>query len=194
MNNARVWGSFDIYPARYGVGRYRLVVFPPGITAGERRMLRVWRAWPLWGAALWLSLQVAGAAAGMPETALIGGTMIYIAAGALTFALSGENRLRVRTSWATTIAGYGHHEVDGQYARLRVLARALDQADLDLEDGRISALQHEARWWQVYDALDTLAPVDTPRTSHTPSAISAATSKPAIPRSTNPSGISLHHD
>lgn len=194
MNNARVWGSFDIYPARYGVGRYRLVVFPPGITAGERRMLRVWRAWPLWGAALWLILQVAGAAASMPETALIGGTMVYIAAGALTFALAGENRLRVRTLWATTIAGYGHHEVDQRYARLRVLARALDQADLDLEEGRISALQHEARWWQVYDAVEALAPALSPRTSQNASAISAATSNPAIPRSTNPSGMSLHHD
>jgi hypothetical protein len=176
------------------VGRYRLVVFPPGITTHERQMLRVWRGWPLWGAALWLGLQVGGAVLGMPETALIGGTMIYIATGALAFAATGETRLRVRTLWATTIAGYGHAEVDDRHARLRVMARALDQADLDLEEGRISPPEHEARWWQVYDALGAMAPALSPRTSHIPSAISTATSNPAMPRSTRPSGISRHHD
>lgn len=159
---SRVWGSFDAYPARYGVARNRLVVFPPGITARERRILRVWRGWPLWGAALWLSLQVGGALAGMPETALIGGTMIYIAAGAMAFVLAGDTRLRVRSLRAISIAGYGHDEVDRRYAQLRVMARALDQADLDLEEGRISPLQHEARWWQVYDLLDAMQPVSEP--------------------------------
>jgi hypothetical protein len=185
---ARVWGSFDAYPARYGVARYRLVVFPPGITARERRILRVWRAWPLWGAALWLGLQVGGALAGMPETALIGGSMIYIAAGAITYALAGETRMRVHTLWATKIAGYGHDEADQRYPALRVMARALDKADLDLAEGRISPLQHEARWWQVYDVLNAMASsARSPRAGHSPSAISVATSNPAIPRSTNPS-------
>ena len=198
MSIARVWGSFDAYPARYGVARYRLVAFPPGITATERRMLRVWRGWPLWGAALWLGLQIGGALAGMPETALIGGTMIYIAAGALTFALAGEPRVRVRTLWATTIAGYGHDDADAdadrRYSVLRMLARELDQADLDLEEGRISPLQHEARWWQVYNVLDAMASsASSPPVSHSPSPVNAATSNPAIPRSTRPSGISRHH-
>jgi hypothetical protein len=162
VRSARIWGSFDAYPARYGVARYRLVVFPPGITARERRMLRVWRAWPLWGAALWLGLQVGGELTSMPETALIGGSMIYIAAGAFTFALAGETRMRVRTLWATTIAGYRDGDVDRRYSMLRVMARTLDQADLDLEEGRISAPQHEAVWWQVYDVLDAMAPVAPP--------------------------------
>jgi hypothetical protein len=190
---SRVWGSFDAYPARYGVARYRLVVFPPGITASERRMLRTWRAWPLWGAALWVGLQIAGELAGMPETALIAGSMIYIAAGALTFVLADQTRARVRTLWAGTVAGYSHDDVDRRYSVLRVLARALDQADLALEEDRISPLQHEARWWQVYDVLDAMAPAGSLRTSHNPNAISAATSNPAIPRSTRPSGINVHH-
>ena len=175
------------------MARYRLVVFPPGITARERRMLRVWRAWPLWGAVLWVGLQIGGELAGMPETALIGGSMIYIAAGALTFVLADQTRVRVRTLWASTIAGYGHDDVDRRYSVLRVMARALDQADLALEEGRISPLQHEAQWWQVYDVLDAMTPAASPRTSHSPNAISAATSNPAIPRSTKPSGINVHH-
>lgn len=144
------------------MARYRLVVFPPGITPNERRMLRVWRGWPLWGAALWLGLQIAGAMTGMPETALIAGTMIYLAAGALTFALAGESRLRVRTLWAITVAGYAYDEVDQRYSQLRLMARALDHADLDLDEGRISRLQHEARWWEVYDVLDAMTPALRP--------------------------------
>ena len=189
-----VWGSFDIYPARYGVARHRLVVFPPGITAWERRMLKVWRSWPLWGAALWLALQIAGEAVGMSATALIAGTMLYIAAGAITFAVAGETRMRVRTLWAVKSAGLGHDEADQRYSHLRAMARALDHADLDLEEGRISPSEHEARWWQVYDLLDAMtSSAPSWRASHTPSAINAATSNPAIPRSTKPSGINVHH-
>ncbi len=193
MTNS-VWGSFDSYPARYGVARYRLVVFPPGITVRERRMVKVWRSWPLWGAALWLVLQLAGEMTGMSATALIAGTMLYIAAGAITFAVAGETRMRVRTLWAVKIAGLGDDEADPQYSHLRLMARALVHADLDLLDGRISAVEHEARWWQVYDLLDAMtSSAPSWRASHTPSAISPATSKPAIPRSTNPSGINVHH-
>ena len=37
-----------------GVTRYRLVIYPPGISETERRRLRVWRGWPMWGALLWI--------------------------------------------------------------------------------------------------------------------------------------------
>ena len=153
LDRGPVWGSFTVYPARFGVTRYRLVVFPPVLGAGQRRMLRLWRAWPLWGAGLWLVLQVAGALAGMSETALIGGSMLVIATGALTFALSDETRCQVRTMWAVSMAGYRHDDVDRRYSLLRALARTLDRADMDLEDGRISPAEHEARWWLVYDTV-----------------------------------------
>ncbi len=92
----------------------------------------------------------------MPETALIGGTMLVIATGAMTFALAGETRLQVRSLWAVSMAGYSHAEVDERCTLLRVLARNLDRADMDLEEGRISPAEHEARWWRAYDALDEL--------------------------------------
>jgi len=153
LDHGPAWGSFTVYPARYGVTRYQLVVFPPGISTAERRMLQVWRAWPLWGAALWVVLQIAGSVAGMPAAALIGGTMFVIATGAMTFALTGEARLQVRTLWAMSMAGYGHAEVDERYSLLRAMARTLDRADMDLEEERISPAEHEARWWRVYDAI-----------------------------------------
>ncbi len=162
MNTSGLWGSFTIYPARFGVTRYRLVVFPPGISPGQRQVLRLWRAWPLWGASLWVGLQVGGSLVGMPETALIGGTMLVIACGAMTFALAGDLRWRVRTLWAASMAGYGHDEMDERYRTLRAMARALDRADLALDEGRISPADHEARWWQVYDAVTAVVATGQP--------------------------------
>jgi hypothetical protein len=153
LDHGPAWGSFTVYPARFGVTRYRLVMFPPAISTAHRRMLRVWRAWPMWGAALWVGLQIGGVVVGMPAAALLGGTMIVIAAGAMTFVLAGDVRWQVRTMWAVTMAGYGHAEVDQRYSLLRALARTLDRADMDLEEERISPAEHEARWWRVYDAI-----------------------------------------
>ena len=84
----------------------------------------------------------------------IGGTMLVIATGALTFAFTDEIRFQVRTMWAVSMAGYRHDDVDRGYALLRALARTLDRSDMDLEEGRISPAEHEARWWLVYDAMD----------------------------------------
>jgi len=43
IDGDRPWGSIDIRPDRFGVTRYRLVVYPPGITESERRLVRVAR-------------------------------------------------------------------------------------------------------------------------------------------------------
>lgn len=153
LDHGPAWGSFTVYPARFGVTRYRLVVFPPGIGTAHRRMLKLWRAWPIWGAALWVGLQIGGSLVGMPETALIGGSMLVIASGAMTFALTDEASVQVRSLWAISMAGYGNGEVDQRCTLLRAMARNLDRADMDLEEGRISPAEHEARWWRVYDAI-----------------------------------------
>ena len=49
------WGSIIVCPERMGVIHYRLVIYPPGISETERRRLRVWRGWPMWGALLWIA-------------------------------------------------------------------------------------------------------------------------------------------
>jgi hypothetical protein len=54
LAGAHPWGSFDIQPDRFGVIRYRLVVFPPGISESERRRVRVARGWPAWGLVAWI--------------------------------------------------------------------------------------------------------------------------------------------
>jgi hypothetical protein len=162
LDHGPAWGSFTIYPARFGVTRYRLVVFPPGITIAHRRMLKLWRAWPMWGAALWVVLQIGGSLVDMPETALLGGSMLVIATGAMTFVLAGETRLQVRSLWGVSMAGYRSPEVDERCTLLRVLARNLDRADMDLGEGRISPAEYETRCWRAYDALDELPALADP--------------------------------
>ncbi|HEX2402769.1 MAG TPA: DUF6611 family protein, partial [Mycobacterium sp.] len=41
LDGDRAWGSLEIRPDRFGVTRYRLVVFPPGIDDAERRRVRM---------------------------------------------------------------------------------------------------------------------------------------------------------
>lgn len=133
--------------------RCRLVVFPPGVSGPERRMLRLWRGWPVWGAGLWVGAQAVGAWASMGVTAFFAGTMLYIALGAMAFAMTGDIRWRVRTSWAITgPAPLAADDMIESYDRLNALAQSLDRADRELHEGRISVAEHEARWWQVYDA------------------------------------------
>src|SRR5258708_26985110 len=58
IDGDRPWGSIDIRPDRFGVTRYRLVVYPPGITESERRLVRVAPGRPLGGARVWSTCQV----------------------------------------------------------------------------------------------------------------------------------------
>ena len=52
LDGAHPWGSFDAMVSRYGVRRYRLIIYPPGTTTADRRLARLWRGWPLGGVAL----------------------------------------------------------------------------------------------------------------------------------------------
>src|SRR6185503_14491494 len=71
LDGDRRWGSIDIRPDRFGVTRYRLVVFPPGITDAERRRVRVARGWLLWGALVWVFCEILLNQMTGPWTALV---------------------------------------------------------------------------------------------------------------------------
>ena len=166
MRITRSWGSFDVHLPRYGVTRCRLVVFPPGVSEPERRMLRLWHGWPWWGAGLWVGAQAVGAWADMGITVFFAATMLYIAVGAMAFAVTGDIRCRVRTAWAIKArAPMADDDMNDSYERLNALAHTLDRADRNLHEGRISVAEHEATWWQVYDAsgLSPASPPATPR-------------------------------
>jgi hypothetical protein len=153
LDGDRPWGSIDIRPDRFGVTRYRLVVYPPGISESERRRVRVARGWPLWGALVWVICEIFFNNLTGPWTALTFSTVACLGSGLVAFAMAGAPRTRVRTIAATVMAGYHSPFSVAARDRLELMAATLTEADERLASGDISVLQHEMVWWQVYDRM-----------------------------------------
>lgn len=153
LNGRHDWGSLDISPTRHGVTRYRLVVFPPGIDIVERRLLRAWRAWPTWGAVLWLVSQIVLGAALSPGAAFATSTIAYLASGLFLLARVAELRSRVRSLSVVLVAGYADERSAAMFVELKSLVAALGLADSQRDRGQSSQADHESTWWQVYDRL-----------------------------------------
>jgi hypothetical protein len=167
LDGDRVWGSLSVSPTRYGVTRYWFVVFPPGIDASERRLLRAWRAWPTWGSLLWLlSLCLFSPLTMWAQFALP--TVVWLSIGAFLFARVGGLRTQVRTRCVTRFAG--HPDLDehsaAEYAEIRTLVAILESVDTLRAQGQLSATDHEAIWWRVYDRLGDRHRIDGPLTRY----------------------------
>jgi hypothetical protein len=153
LDGDRPWGSIDIRPDRFGVTRYRLVVYPPGISESERRWVRAARGWPMWGALVWVTCEIFLINMTTPWIALAMSTAACLGSGWVAFAMAGAPRARVRTMGAMVMAGYRDPTSVTVRDRLQELAATLTDADDRLATGQISALQHEMVWWQVYDQM-----------------------------------------
>jgi len=155
LDGDRPWGSIDIRPDRFGVTRYRLVVYPPGISESERRRVRVARGWPLWGALVWVMCEMFLSNTTGPWTAFTISTTACLGSGLVAFAMAGTPRTRVRTMAAMVMAGH-HDPISGAARdRLKELAATLLEADERLAGGRISATQHELVWGHVYEQMSS---------------------------------------
>ena len=153
LDGDRPWGSVDVRSDRFGVTRYTLVVFPPGINAAERRRVRVARGWP-WSAALvWIACEVWLSPLTGPWTALFVSTAIYFGLGLVVTMAAGDRRRQVRTMGVTMVAGQ-RDAVSFARDRLESLAGALLAADESLLRGEITVADHEMTWWRVYDQMD----------------------------------------
>jgi hypothetical protein len=154
LDGDRPWGSIDVRPDRFGVTRYRLVVYPPGISESERRRVRVARGWPSWGALLWVAGEIWLSHVTNPWTALAISTAAYVGSGLVAVAMAGAPRTRVRTMAAMVMAGY--HDPASAIARDRLenMASALLEADDRLARGLITPADHEMVWWRVYQQMD----------------------------------------
>ncbi|MCW2688008.1 MAG: hypothetical protein JWR37_2898 [Mycobacterium sp.] len=151
LDGEYVWGSIDTWPSRHGVRRYRLVLFPPGVTRGERRTLRLSRAWLTWDAVLFLLSEIFLSSALAPGAALAVSAAVYLGPGAVLFARAGALRARMRTLSVYLVTGYRDPRSAAIYAELESLFTALCAADVLCFQDRITATDHEAVWWRVYD-------------------------------------------
>src|SRR3954468_14803853 len=112
LDGDRLWGSLDIQPDRFGVTRYRLVVYPPGISESERRRVRVARGWPLWGALVWIVCEIILSHTIAPWAAFAMSTAAFIGSGMVAIWTAGPSHSRVRTMAAMVMAGH-HDPVSG---------------------------------------------------------------------------------
>lgn len=154
LDGSRVWGSIDVGLERQGFRRYRLVLFPPGVTKVERRLLRLWRGLPTWAALAWLMSVIVLSKACSPWVALGVATAVHVVVGAVILERVRVLRTQVRTLSVILIAGYPHPETEATYAEMKKIAAVLCTADFMHAQGRISAAEHESIWWQAYQRLD----------------------------------------
>jgi hypothetical protein len=153
LDCGRSWGALDIAASRCGIARYHLALFPPGISRDERILLRLWRTWPIWGTVTWLVLEIFLMATIGSLPALVVSTSICLGAGAVLMAMTGPARGGVRTLTVLRIAGIDDTSVNNAFAQLSTLALTLGEADAKLASGDLSAVEHEAAVWRVYDAM-----------------------------------------
>lgn len=157
------WGFVRIQIDRFGVTRYRLVVYPPGISDVQRRRLRVWRGAAIWGAALWVVSEIFLQQLVGPWTALAVSTGGVLALAAVAMAKAGETRTMVRGMGAVTMPGLTDVATLRSRDELLVMAATLTAADERVDEERMSPLDHEALWWQVYEKLAPAAAVASVR-------------------------------
>ena len=157
LDGQRVWGSVEYWPGRYGFRKYRLVVFPPGISSADRRLLRLWRGWPIWGVVLWVMCEIVLSQMLSPGPAVVWSTTLYLLSGALTFALAGDVRMQVRSLQVMLIDGHVDPYSASLHAQLEHLVGILADADERVDQGKSSPVEHEAAWWQAYARLGETA-------------------------------------
>jgi hypothetical protein len=155
LDGERPWGTFEIQPDRFGVIRYRLVVFPPGISISERRRVRVARGWPVWGMVAWVVCEILLSHLTGQKAVIAVSTAVCVAVAMAARAMGGQPRSQVRTIAATVMAGHHDPVSDASRDVLRNFAETLFEADERRANGVITATEHEAIWWQVYNQLDS---------------------------------------
>jgi Family of unknown function (DUF6611) len=158
LDGAHPWGSFDAMVGRYGLRRYRLTVFPPGISTADRRLLRLWRGWPVGGGVIaMLAVMLLGDAVSSAQTTVVVATATYLSVGAVLFVLTTGVRAGVRSVSLILLAGVLDPGERRSYAEWERLVDVLTRADSMLKAGAIDPTQHEALWWQAYDRLGVSA-------------------------------------
>jgi hypothetical protein len=157
LDGDRPWGFFDATVSRYGVRRYRLIIYPPGTTTADRQLARLWRGWPITGAALGLlAVMLLGNVASSPNTVLAYAVAASVSIGALLFLRAGPARVQVRSMSIILMPKAADVRERRRHTEWQSLTHMLTRADQLLTTGAISPVEHEAIWWEAYDRLEAV--------------------------------------
>ncbi|ORI20533.1 hypothetical protein BJD99_02850 [Rhodococcus sp. 1163] len=133
--------------------RHRLVVFPPGTNLVERRGLRLWRGWPLWGAILWIVSEVVLSNQLAPIQAVAASTTVYVLSGYCAFVMAGTPRTHIRIEVAITMTDLPDRDSLARRENIGRHANLLVDADNRFATQQITAAEHEMIWSEVYRQL-----------------------------------------
>lgn len=150
-----IWGHVHVGYARQWV-RHRLVIYPPGTNAEQRRWLRVWR-WLPGVALLALSAGAYGASASGLHAA-IGvsvGAVVTIAAIVALRHHTAPSRQGIRMLEAWTGPGQQLEDVVARRV-ICTIAGELRIADTELAAGRITHVDHELVWGRCYAEISEM--------------------------------------
>jgi Family of unknown function (DUF6611) len=120
-------------------------------------MARLWRGWPISGAALMLLIvMLLGNAAAAPDTVLAVAVAAYVAIGAVLFVLAGPLRVHVRSMSIILIPGTADEDERRKYREWQALVQILTTADRMATTGAISSAEHKATWQHAYHRLGAI--------------------------------------
>ncbi|HEY0259906.1 MAG TPA: DUF6611 family protein [Lacisediminihabitans sp.] len=155
LDGEHSWGDLQVGPVdRSGsVMRYRLTVYPPGITVVERRALVFRRRWPGVGLVLGLVVAIGLNVAINGWLALAVAAALFVVILLVSRSATAGIRPRVLRLRATVVATTGHREVLGELAPLTRAAAALLELDDRADHGLLTPVEHEHLWGEVYTGL-----------------------------------------
>ncbi|TFB95836.1 MULTISPECIES: DUF6611 family protein [unclassified Cryobacterium] len=145
------WGSYTVSAGRYGSTSQRLVLYPAGISARQRRRVRVWRGWTVLGLVAVFGEFVTLVEAGAPRLLVITSCIGFYVASTLVVAhAAGSIRRGVLelTVVSSSLAPDTRLSAESRY--LAGLASTLLIAEESLACGASSPADHELVWSSAY--------------------------------------------
>jgi hypothetical protein len=150
------WGRIEessaLFVGRTGVCARRLVVYAPGTDAADRRILTLWRSWPVVGGALAFAVALALAPAA-PVAALIGMLTVYLGGLGVVGMRSRRARRGCRSVRSSSVDLSTGREVVGDEELLDSCAAELRRLEHLRDSGRIDEVAFEFGWARVHDRL-----------------------------------------
>lgn len=153
------WGSLAGGPVRVGGRQYQLVVFPPGTDDRERRLLRLWRAWPVAGALLALAaLVVLRRPVGLPA-ALVVAPAVFLGPFLWLRRTLRRQRRDLVVVRADYLYGPGTPKDLARCKRVVALGSRLIDAERAFDDGELTPVDFQRIWGEVHAQARGLATV-----------------------------------